>query len=429
VQGRQRDLFSKRHQRSRADRLSNADDLFDGDDDTDDDSGNDLYKQSADKTIDEHKSAFVELAIPVMEPPNDIMSRVNPTKIEKQAGSAGVAVRLTARPALLDWLTVDPERLALVIDKSNELAGAPPGTRDVNVHVCGNADAGEWTAGSYVQDKARFLTHFMLYFLCLGPFNLHFTSLIPVGLSMSRTHKDDHWCMSRLFGVIFEEVVALGQQPIEVVHPKTKQVHFITLIFYKMIVDMMALYAINGSGTFHQCPGRSSAKTTADKRFISALHPETNLVVFIALGNLFREPLMQLKLNGGKEIGHTGMVAHPCSLDPQSQTAWCALHLGGRLFGCFVTYCLTAVARQAGMGKQRLIALQNSIRDKIGFHLQLRHKRTTGRLTVSNQGAVTCRSRYDFFSTAASKGGSWLIRAGLYEWPFWRERVGPSCSP
>ena len=70
------------------------------------------------------------------------------------------------------------------------------------------------------------------------------------------------------------------------------------------------------------------------------------------------------------------------------------MHLGGRLFACFVTFGLTAVVMFGKMGKAAMVKLAISIRDAIGFKLQLKYKRSTGRLTITNHGGNAAKHAF-----------------------------------
>jgi hypothetical protein len=53
---------------------------------------------------------------------------------------------------------------------------------------------------------------------------------------------------------------------------------------------------------------------------------------------------------------------------------------------CCVTYTVTAVAIFGKMGKAKMLKLSTAIRDAIGFNLGLAYKKSTSRLTITNQG-------------------------------------------
>ena len=177
-----------------------------------------------------------------------------------------------------------------------------------------------------------------------------------------------------------------------VTHPANGRTYVLEFSFFGFVVDMMAEFALIGTADFKSAPNRDAPKHTGDKRFAQLTDDDGNLG-FIVVSNLEGNLAFVNSLGAdGKEKGVTGISGH--GVVDARLVSWCALHLAGRLFAAFITFVFTTINTWAKLSGPAFIAVAKAVRDAIKFDLQLKTKKYTSRLMVSNQGGNAARHAF-----------------------------------
>ncbi|KAH8047373.1 hypothetical protein JL721_12182 [Aureococcus anophagefferens] len=356
-----------------------------GDDDEPVAAADEREREEADVRIDELKENF------------ESMWRSKRTETPLKDGGS-VASILSLELALGDWLK-DPSRVMFLVERALisegvDLEDAAAGLV-FRFRLCANVDAGEYTTGSYMLSKSRSVVALVVYVLEAERANHHYTMMIPLALSTSRDHKDDNATMTGVLREPIAELTALTGGSVlrfTVTHPANGRTYVLEFSFFGFVVDMMAEFALIGTADFKSAPNRDAPKHTGDKRFAQLADDDGNLG-FIVVSNLEGNLAFVNSLAAdGKEKGVTGISGH--GVVDARLVSWCALHLAGRLFAAFITFVFTTINTWAKLSGPAFIAVAKAVRDAIKFDLQLKTKKYTSRLMVSNQGGNAARHAF-----------------------------------